>query len=345
MLKMNDLPILSTIPRSGTWFLRYTISFLCHLDRGGRIDDRLTGDVVGDPSGAPFDFQRFKGGPLFRVQGTMPADHLFIGHTVCPGFAELADAFDWWTRTPFHVPGYDYLHEGMNYQYTPVELAPYKYAPVRVPTLERCARKGRGQRIVLVYRNPLGQAASYYRYCQDHKDPTYSSFKGRPLASVPFHDYLFESGLPSYAKQFISFQALAMRHPDLVRLVPYERLMRQPLDVVTSVLDHLSGAPRYRPALRDAVWLARSEHLSAIEKELGRSLDGTRNGRGSHMRQGNVGGLDGWADGTTCSEAMTMLRDMGVDTDLIEWPSFRPSRTFYREAMNDFATEVDASAR
>src|SRR5882762_7821499 len=195
MLSTDDLPILSTIPRSGTWFLRYTVSFLCHLDRGGRIDDRLTGDVVGNPSGPPFDFQRFKGGPLFRVQGTMPADHLFIGHTVCPGFAEMAGAFDWWRRTPFHVPGYDYLHEGMNYQYTPVELAPYKYTPVRVPTLERCARKGRGQRIVLVYRNPLGQAASYYRYCQDHKDPTYSSFKGRPLASVPFHDYLFESGL------------------------------------------------------------------------------------------------------------------------------------------------------
>ena len=239
---MNNLPILSTIPRSGTWFLRYTVSFLCHLDRGGRIDDRLTGDIVGNPAGPRFDFQGFKGGPLFRVRGTMPVDNLFIGHTVCPGFADLAREFGWWARTPFHVPGYDYLHEGMNYRYTPVELAPHRYAPVRVPALERRARNGRGQRVVLFYRNPLGQAASYYRYCQDHMDPIYSSFKGRPLASVPFQDYLFESGLPSYAKQFISFQALATRHPDLVRLVSYERLMRQPLDVVSTVLDHLSGA-------------------------------------------------------------------------------------------------------
>lgn len=344
MLKMNSLPILSTIPRSGTWFLRYVISFLCHLDRGGRIDDRITGDIVGNPSGPRFDFQQFKGGPLFRVRGTLPADHLFIGHTVCPGFADVAGEIDWWARTAFHVPGYDYLHEGMNYQYTPAELAPYQYAPLRVPSLERSARKGRGGRIVLVYRDPLGQAASYYRYCQDHKDPAYSSCHGRPLASVSFHDYLFGSGLLSYAKQFISFQVLAARHPDLVRLVPYERLMRQPVDAMTTVLDHLAGASADRPALRDAVRLARREHLKAIENELGRSLDGTRNGRGSHMRQGNVGGLDGLADGTIRKEAMTALRNMGIDTDLIEWPSHPPSRPFNSmEAINDFATEVRAS--
>ena len=87
MASMNDLPILSTIPRSGTWFLRYAVSFLCHLEGGGRIDDRLTGQIVGTPTGPRFDFERFKGGPLFRVRGSLPADHLFIGHTVCPGFA------------------------------------------------------------------------------------------------------------------------------------------------------------------------------------------------------------------------------------------------------------------
>ena len=86
---MNAVPILSTIPRSGTWFLRYAVSFLSHLDRGGRIDDRLTGRVVGNPSGTPFDFERFEGGPLFSVRGTLPSEHLFVGHTVCPGFADL----------------------------------------------------------------------------------------------------------------------------------------------------------------------------------------------------------------------------------------------------------------
>jgi hypothetical protein len=321
MPSVDELPILSTIPRSGTWFLRYSISFLCHLDRGGRIDDRITGSVIGDPLGLPFDFRRFKGGPLFRVRDTMPADHMFIGHTVCPGFADLAGEIAWWARTGFHVPGYDYLHDGMNYQYTPVELASYDYTPVRVPALERSARKGRGPRIVLVYRNPLDQAASYFRYCQGHKDPTYSLFEGRPLASVPFRDYLFESGLPSYAKQFISFQAMAARHPTLVRLIPYERLMRNPSGVLTTVLDHLSGAPRDWPMLEDALHLARREHMKAIEAELGHSLDGTRTGGSSHFWQRNTGRPDLWIDDATHSDAMALLRGMGLDTDLFEWPT------------------------
>ena len=140
------LPVLSTVPRSGTWFLRYVFSFVCHLEQGGRLDDLLTGEVIGDPQGAAFDFDRFGGGPLFRVAGTLPADHLFIGHTVCPGFEDLARTTNWWNQTSFHVRGYDYLHDGWNYRYTPVELADYDYAPVKVPAMERAARKGRGRR-------------------------------------------------------------------------------------------------------------------------------------------------------------------------------------------------------
>jgi hypothetical protein len=321
MPSTNDLPILSTIPRSGTWFLRYTVSFLCHLERGGRIDDRLTGKIFGDPSGPRFDFQRFKGGPLFWVRGALPAEHLFIGHTVCPGFADLGAKIDWWRRTAFHVPGYDYLHEGMNYRYTPVELAPYRYTPIRVPALERSAKQGHGRRIVFVYRNPLDQAASYYRYCQNHRDPAYNTYKGRPLTTVPFHEYLFECALLSYAKQFLSFQILAARHPDLVGLLPYERLMSRPVEVMTDVLDHLSGAPANRPALGDALWLARSEHMKAIERELGHSLDGTRNGHRSHIRQANARRRDDWFDDATRSEVMTVLRVRGVDLDLFEWPA------------------------
>jgi hypothetical protein len=318
---MNAVPILSTIPRSGTWFLRYAVSFLSHLDRGGRIDDRLTGRVVGNPSGTPFDFERFEGGPLFSVRGTLPSEHLFVGHTVCPGFADLGAKIDWWRSSTFHVPGYDYFHEGLNYGYTPVELASDRYTPVRVAALERAARKGQGGPIALVYRNPLDQAASYYRYCQDHKDSTYHTLNGKPLAGVPFLDYLFECALPSYARQFFSFQAMAARHPDLVRLVAYERLIDQPADVMTAVLDHLAGGARTRPNLADAVWLARREHMKAIEKELGRSLDGTRNGRLSHIRPAKARRRDDGFDDATRNRAMAFLRDRGVELELFEWPA------------------------
>lgn len=315
MFRVSSLPILATVPRSGTWFLRYAISFLCHLDRGGHIADRLTGRVFGDPSGPAFDLQSFRGGPLFRVRGTLPDDHLFIGHTVCPGFT--ASDVDWWQATAFHVPGYDYFHEGMNYRYTPIDLAKYRYTPVRVRAMERSARRGRSRPIVLVYRNPLDQAVSYFRYSQNHKDATYNSVSGRPLGAVALRDYLFDSALPSYAKQFISFQTLSERYPAQVRLVPYERLMAQPVDVLACILDHLSGMPSMWPALADAVWLARREHMKVIEKELGRSLDGTRTDRGSHISPGRA---DARIDERTRADAVAFLDRLGVDTGLFDWP-------------------------
>jgi hypothetical protein len=327
MFGVRGLPILSTVPRSGTWYLLYAISFLCHLERGGRIDDRLTGRIFGDPSGPAFDFRRFKGGPLFHVRGTLPDDHLFIGHTVCPGFD--AGGVGWWSATRFHVPGYDYFHEGMNYRYTPIDLAPYDYATVRVAALERATAKGKGRPVVLVYRNPIDQAASYFRYSMNHKDATYNSLAGRPLSRVPFNEYLLGSALPSYARQFISFQALSERYPARVRLVAYEHLMREPVEVLSSILDHLAGAVRQRPALADAVWLARREHLRAVEKELGRSLDGTRNGRSSHITQANARESRHGIDSATRNEILTMLASMGINTGLFEWPEDdfeRPAR-------------------
>lgn len=319
MFRVSSLPpILATVPRSGTWFLRYAISFLCHLDRGGRLDDRLTGRIFGDPAGPAFDFQSFRGGPLFNVRGTMPDRHLFIGHTVCPGFT--ASDVDWWHATSFHVPGYDYLHEGMNYRYTPIDLAPYRYTPVHVPALERSARRGRSRPIVLVYRNPLDQAVSYFSYGQNHKESAYNSIGGRPLTSLTLREYLFESALPSYAKQFISFQALAERYPAQVRLVPYERLIARPVDVLACILDHLAGTPGMWPTLADAVWLARSEHMKAIEAELGRSLDGTRIDQGSHISQVGPGRADLRIDQRTRADAEAFLDRLGVDTGLFDWP-------------------------
>src|SRR5258708_37893373 len=96
--------------------------------------------------------------------------------------------------------------------------------------------------------------------------------------------------------------------------------MRQPWEVIAPVLDQLSGTPAERPALADAVWVARSEHMKAIEKDLGRSLDGTRNGPRSHIRQAKARRLDGWIDEATRREAIALLRSRGIELDLFEWP-------------------------
>jgi hypothetical protein len=320
MRTIRNLPILATIPRSGTWFLRYVLAFLAHIDRGGRIDNRLTGRIVGDPSGARFDFEQFNGGPIFCVRGTMPTDHVFVGHTVCPGFGSVISKRSWWHRSTFHVPGYDYLHEGLNYRYTPVELAPYRYAPLGVAALERAARKGRGARIALVYRNPVDQAASYYWYCQNHRDAAYNSVGGCNLSRLPFDDYLFGLALPSYAKQFVSYQQMAVRYPTLVRLFSYEGLMRDPQRGMTAILDHLAATQSFRPALSDAIRLAQRDHLKAVERELGHSLDGTRPDRVGHMRHAFKRATDSRWETATLERAIVAAARLGVDTTLIEWP-------------------------
>ena len=326
MLSAYQLPILSTIPRSGTWFLRYAISFLCHLQRGGRVEDRLTGRVVGEPTGPTFDFARFKGGPLFAVKDVLPAEHLFIGHTACPGFRPSEGRFAWWAKAAFHVPGYDYFHEGLNYRYTPVELAPYDYASVRQKALERAAARGRGAPIALVYRNPLDQAASYFRYGQEHRDPAYSQLENSPLIAVPFRDYLLRAALPSYAKQFVSFQALAEKFPNRVRLFPYERLMADRVAVLRDILTHLYGSARDWPFLDDAVWLARRANMKVIEKDLGRSLDGTRTGSGSHMRPTTARRPDSSLhDEPLQGEVVAILTSLGINTDLFEWTVAEPA--------------------
>jgi len=60
MPKMKKL-ILSTIPRSGTWFLPDAIPFPCHPGRGARIEDRPADRAGGDPAGPRFDFQQLSG--------------------------------------------------------------------------------------------------------------------------------------------------------------------------------------------------------------------------------------------------------------------------------------------
>jgi hypothetical protein len=137
---------------------------------------------------------------------------------------------------------------------------------------------------------------------------------------VALRDYLFDSALPSYAKQFISYQALAERHPAQVRLVPYERLMADPVNVLALILDHLAGRALQRPWLADAVWLARAEHMKAIETELGRSLDGTRIDRGSHI-QVSPGRSDARIDERTRAEAIAFLNRLGLDIGLFDWPA------------------------
>lgn len=94
---------------------------------------------------------------------------------------------------------------------------------------------------------------------------------------------------------------------------------------MTTLLDHFSTTRRPWPMLPAAVRLARKEHMRAIEGRLGRSLDGTRNGRNSqsHMRPSDDTEREQPMDSGLRDEATSVLSDMGVDCRLFAWPAQR----------------------
>lgn len=317
---MKNLPVLATIPRSGTWFLRLVVSFLCCLDGGGAIVDRLTGELHGNPAGRRLELRELRGGPLFNVSTTMPVEHLFIGHAVCPGFSRIAHTVDWWERGTFHAPGFDYFRSGLSYGFTPVDFDTRGHLPLAVDAIEAAPWKDPDHRIALVYRNPIDQAESHHHYLTRHHEPGARLFRGRPLHEVAFRDYLFQGALPSYARQFISFQRMAEERPEQVRLVAYEHLIADPARQMSELLAHLGNSRRTWPLLPQALHLARKAHIGAIEQELGRSLDGDRPGD-SHLRgDGAARPADALGPGLR-DEVLDYLASMGVDVGRIAFPA------------------------
>jgi hypothetical protein len=315
------VPVIGCIPGSEVWFFRFAIAFLAHLGQGGQIVDRLRGRVVGSAAGRPFNFDHLTGGPLLWAPNLVASDHLFIGHAVCPGFNKVAAGFPWWQDTRFCAPGFDYFHEGLDYTQVPVDMAPHTTVPVSVKGLDGAAWAEPGQRAVLVYPDPLDQAACYFNYCRKHFAPAYNTLDGRPLADWNFRDYLFLHALPSYAKVFVSYQVMASQVPGSVSIVPHWRLLERPAETLASMLSHLTGRSQDWPMIEDAVDLARREHLAAVELELGRPLDGTRRRRPSRNRDVREEIFHEELDPDLGREALELLASLGVDSQYFAAPS------------------------
>ena len=204
----------------------------------------------------------------------------YSSDTRCARVSQISRSeFDWWSKTDFHVPGYDYLHEGHELSTTRrSNLRKTSTRRSRIKALEQAPhRRGRSATLALVYRNPLAQAASYFRYCHEACEADVQHVQGSAVrryarSRLPVRAALYP---PTQAVHLL--QAMAVRDPGLVRLVPYEHLMAKPEEVLAEPPRSPLGDVWQRLGKPSpAVHLARREHLKAVEAELGRSLDGTR---------------------------------------------------------------------
>jgi len=308
------VPIIAGIPGTDVWFLRFALAFLVHLGQGGQIADRLRKRVVGTAAGRPFNFDHLRGGPLLWAPSLIRSGHFFIGHATCPGFSRISAKYPWWQGTRFCAPGYDYFHDGLDYAQVPVDLAPHAYAPVSVSGMEAAAWTNRAQRAVLIHQDPVEQAAFYFNYCRADLRPAYNILEGRRLADWNFRDYLFQHALPSYAKTFISYQAMATDVPGSVSIVPQRSLRERPAETLGSMLSHLTGKPRAWPMIDEAIDLARKEHLVAVEAEIGRPLDRARRRRRGQSADIYEQLTPEQSDPRLQHEAFELLSSLGVDT-------------------------------
>lgn len=302
--------MVACVPGVDVWFLRFAFAFLAHLRQGGHVVDQLSGQCVGNPAGPSFNFDHVSGGPLLWAPDLVPSHHLFIGHTVCPGFHRISSQFEWWASTPFATPGHDYLHDGINYGHVPVDLAPHAFVSVSVGDVDAAAWTDR-QRMVLVYGDPIEYAISCFTSSRDPARPGHGQ---RAVLNGTFHEYLLKCALPSYAKMFISYQAMAQAAPGAVHLVAEDALRAEPAPVLSSVLSHLK-LDRWQSAPIPAVAnLSRRQHIMAIERGLERSLTGSRRSR--RKAAGSVQETVPLAarEPKLRREALSFLETMGVDT-------------------------------
>lgn len=301
--------MIACIPGDDVWTLRLIMAFLSHLEQGGQITDHLNGRIVGNKAGRPFNFDHLAGGPLIWAPTLVRTGPLFIGHTVCPGFDRIAPNFPWWQETMFCSPGYDYLHDKVNYNQVPVDLASYAFARLSPRDVDSAMWHDRRQKAVLVHGDPLKQAADHFEYRRRQVRGANIRLEGRRLADWSFADYLFRHSLPSFAKIFVSYQAMAQAMPDAVRIFSQQGLMEHPMETLEAMLTHLTGRARSPAMLRDVFDLARPRHVAALEAELGRRIDGSRLAASSLLPSEGEREMDPGLR----REALDFLASLGVD--------------------------------
>ena len=253
--------LIATIPKSGTWYCHYFFHFYQQYLRGA---DHSGLEVTIQPHRAP----------------DLGLDIMFISHTVCPGF--YAYQGEWrsaWDRLTFRDPAYNWAMDLINDR-------PHWYDP----------GMNENARIVLIYRNPLDQAVSYFQYAQNHREGRKRHYRDeagelRPLESAG--DYLRHVGLESYVKQFLSFRIMRDYFPDRILMLSYESLLREARDGFFKILKHFGhnpGLPQHHPRFSAALEASGMGAMKQLEDRLGRSLANDRlDPAERHVRDGAVG--------------------------------------------------------
>ena len=268
--------LISTMPRSGTWYIRYFFHFYHHLLLG---QSNIYVDIKNDHSETP----------VFVRDNTIGLDAMSILHVICPGFSCYQGKYrKFWDELTFPDMGYDQSQRFVGY----IRRGKFRVPVDRLfnPTLNGNVK------IAYFYRNPLDQAVSFFNHIQNHKFEWLKcrrDHQGNMIRMSNVSEFIHHVGLESYIKQFLTFKIMKDLYSDNILLLKYENLIRNPKPTFLSVLTHFGHDVEDSNHLKKvemALLMSSKKSLKKIEKLIGNSLAKDQiNSNQSHIRDGSVG--------------------------------------------------------
>jgi hypothetical protein len=265
--------LVSTMPRSGTWYNSYFFRFYDQLVRG-RTPQEIVANVKANP--------RLTESAIHYYGDTIGLGAFFLMHFHCPGFRNYHGEF----RAAWEELSNRMSDVSTNTGAWAIQRNATLLDPCENPTV----------RIVYIFRNPLDQAVSFFRHAQNHvlEEVKYTRDEtGNKIYFSSPRDYLFRGGLELFLKQFITFREMHSLHPDNILILTYEDSVRDPrthFETMLRFFGHDPNRPRFRESFEKALTLAGIKSIKGIENAVGRSLgDDQKDSDSRHIRDGSVG--------------------------------------------------------
>ena len=286
--------LISTMPRSGTWYIRYFFHFYHHLlllldqDNISVTETNLWKILqkhIQNYNNIINDLKLF----VYDRNNTIGLDVMGILHAMCPGFSRYQGKYrKFWDELTFPDMGYDQSQGFVEYIRRGRFRVPVDH--LFSPTLNENVR------IAYFYRNPLDQAVSSFNHIQNHKTQGhryYIDHQGNMTLMSNVSEFIHHVGLEAYIKQFLTFKIMKDLYSDNILLLKYENLVRNPKSTFLSVLKHFGHDVEDSNHLKKvemALLLSSKKSLKKIEKIIGHSLGEDQiDPNQSHIRDGSVG--------------------------------------------------------
>lgn len=254
--------LLSTIPRSGTWYTRYFFRFYHEYLLGRNPGIQQVNEVVTDARRYS-DFSQTLGFSSFHMD-----------HFTCPGFAAsgLPEVEAW--NALVQASGRGPFEKDMQEHFA-------GFSPEKSDN-----------RLIFIYRHPFSQYLSTVKglALQGDSDgvlPPFNPqwpvgqalFKNAPAPEQSFQYYLegFRKSnlMEAWLIHFVSFHAMRRQYPGRILMVPFEEMMQSPkswlLKMLAFIGQDTSGAVVLDAANR-AEEAVRKDRMKAYEAELGHSI-------------------------------------------------------------------------